>query len=552
MKTAAAALARGRALLAQGRTRQAIGFLQIARRDHPGHPGIALALADACHSDRRLDEAIEAYHTAIAFDETSAEAWYGLGCAQLAKKSFGASAQSLSRAAVLAPGSFGALYNLAKSRFELGAVDAAVATFERAAVLDPAHEQTAHASIAVIIPGSMAADNAAVLRARRRWALAEAAALPPPAPFIARPGGKIRLGYMSAFFGERNWMKPVFALLNRHDRETFEIHMFSDGKPPSPQAGYRDHDHDYVHDLRGVDNERAADIIRASGIDILIDLNGYGAPHRLGTIMRRPAPKILGWFNMFATTGMPAFDYIIGDAQVIPQSEEKFYTEQVHRLPGSYLAFEVLYPVPDVAPPPCAAGGGITFGCLGSHYKLDDAVVDSWARIRRAAAGARLFVKNAALEDASTRAEFLQRFAARGIPAGRITLQGRSEHFEFLEAYEQIDIALDTFPYNGGTTTTEALWQGVPVLAFDGDRWASRTSKSLLLAAGLAEWLMPDQAAYEARAIALANDPGTPPMLAHLRAGLRDRVQSSAACDTASLCAAVQRFYRSIATPAAP
>ena len=116
-----------------------------------------------------------------------------------------------------------------------------------------------------------------------------------------------------------------------------------------------------------------------------------------------------------------------------------------------------------------------------------------------------------------------------------------------LRSYDRIDIALDTFPYNGGTTTAEALWQGVPVLTFDGDRWASRTSRSILLAAGLTDWVMADVAQYVQRAVVLANDPETPRMLAALRAGMRDRLRSSAACDTAALCRAMERFYQQIA-----
>jgi predicted O-linked N-acetylglucosamine transferase (SPINDLY family) len=260
--------------------------------------------------------------------------------------------------------------------------------------------------------------------------------------------------------------------------------------------------------------------------------------------MQKPAPVIVGWFNMFATTGISAVDWLIGDAAVIPESEENFYTERIHRLAGTYLAFNVLYPVPDVSPPPClVAGGTITFGCLGSHYKLTDATLSAWASILHAAPHARLFIKNSTLEDPSVRTELLGRLGGRGIDPARVMLDGASQHLDFLSAYRHVDIALDTFPYNGGTTTTEAIWQGVPVLTFDGDRWASRTSKSLLLAAGLQDWVMADAAGYARRATDLANDPATPGMLASLRASLRDRVRASAAYDAAGLCEGLEAFY---------
>ncbi len=140
------------------------------------------------------------------------------------------------------------------------------------------------------------------------------------------------------------------------------------------ESGYRDHDADVVHDMRGADNERAAAHIAEWDIDVLVDLNGYSFPSRLPLLMRRPAKQLVAWFNMFATSGMRAFDWIVGDAAVIPSREEPHYCEKVHRLPGTYTAFEVLYPVPEVAPPPClAADGAIRFGYLGSHYKLTDA-----------------------------------------------------------------------------------------------------------------------------------------------------------------------------------
>jgi protein O-GlcNAc transferase len=256
---------------------------------------------------------------------------------------------------------------------------------------------------------------------------------------------------------------------------------------------------------------------------------------------------IIGWFNMYATTGIGAFDYIVGDDAVIPENEERFYSERVVRVPGSYLAFSVLYPVPDVAPPPCLATGNLTFGSFGSQYKLTDEVIGAWATILRRAPGSRLLLKNRALADASNQAALRRRFRCHNIPAERVLLDGPDEHWQFLAAYARIDIALDTFPYNGGTTTTEALWQGVPVLTFNGDRWVSRTSRSLLLAAGLGEWCAPDLSAYIERAIALAGATTTPAEIAVLRWSMRSRLCAAPVCDTAALCRALENLYRDAA-----
>ena len=180
-----------------------------------------------------------------------------------------------------------------------------------------------------------------------------------------------------------------------------------------------------------------------------------------------------------------------------------------------------------MAPPPCLTTGNLTFGSFGSQYKLTDEVIGAWATILRRAPGSRLLPKNRALADASNRAALRRRFRCHDIPAERVLLDGPDEHRQFLAAYARIDIALDTFPYNGGTTTTEALWQGVPVLTFNGDRWVSRTSRSLLLAAGLGEWCAPDLSAYIERAIALAGGTRTPAEIAVLRRSMRSRLSAA-------------------------
>jgi predicted O-linked N-acetylglucosamine transferase (SPINDLY family) len=531
-------------LLHASRFTEARSLLQDAHQRFPQHPSLALALADSFHAEGHLPEAVTAYRRAQTLNPNAADAWYGAGCAQLAQRAYGDAFLSFTRTAALVPNSAPVHYNLGKTAFELGHVDAAISHFRHAASLDPAFTDMSAASIACIIPGSPAATHADIQTARRQWANSQPSSR--TKPLFHKPPGqageKLRIGYVSAFFGACNWMKPVFAVINRHNRADFTIKMFCDGAAPSAQSGYADYAYDEIHDITGVPNDRAAQIIADVGIDILVDLNGYSAQQRLPMLMQRPAKTQIGWFNMFATTGLDAFDWLVGDNTVIRPDEEKFYNERIFRVPGSYLAFEVLYPVPDIAPPPSlSANGAITFGCLGSHYKMTDSTLDAWSAILRAAPTARLYVKNGALEDSSTRAEFLTRFTVRGIAEHRLTLSGRSEHFDFLDAYRHVDIALDTFPYNGGTTTTEALWQGVPVLSFYGDRWASRTSASLLNAAGLHDWLMPDAKTYVRQAITLAN---TPPDLAAMRSNLRTQLR---ACDPLALCQSLESFYKKCA-----
>jgi predicted O-linked N-acetylglucosamine transferase (SPINDLY family) len=347
-------------------------------------------------------------------------------------------------------------------------------------------------------------------------------------------------------------MKPVWGVINHHDRSRFEIHLFSGGEIPGLDSGYAGNPLDILHDVRGLSNDDLAARTSSLNIDVLIDLNGYSSQSRLGFLMRRPAPVIIGWFNIYATTGIDAYDYIVGDSVVIPPAEEQFYCERILRVPGSYLAFSVPYPVPDVMPPPRVSAGHITFGCLCSQYKITDPVVAAWATILRAAPDVKLLLKNAALGNATNQTALLERFARHEIAPDRLLLEGPAPHMEFLKAYNRVDIALDTSPYNGGTTTMEALWQGVPVLSFNGDRWAGRQSCSLLLAAGLDKWCTPDLDSYIECAVNLARSPNTPAELVSLRAMMRARLQSSSACNSAGMCHALETIYLDVSQQRVP
>lgn len=507
-------------------------------------PAEILRRADALHLNKRFAEAAALYRQALSLDDASADVWYGLGHCLLSVRSYGDAADALQRALALQPDTAGARCNLAEALFQFGRVDEAVQHYLQAA--NSGHAEATSVSLdalACIAPGSAVLDNAAVLALRRDWAERVSRDIRPLTPAPRDRSRKLRIGYMSAFFGDRNWMKPVFGVINQHDRDRFEIHMLSDGGDPTEGSGYVDHADDRIWQINALSNEQLAHHIVAAGLDVLVDLNGYSAQRRLPLFMHRPARCQIGWFNMFATTGMTVFDCLVGDAAVLPPDEEALYCERIHRVPGSYLAFAVRYPVPDLTPPPCLANGHVTFGCLGSAYKLTDTVIEAWSRIMADTPDTRLLLKNGTLDDASNRAALLRRFAHHGIATERLLLEGRDEHYEFLRAYGRIDVALDTFPYNGGTTTTEALWQGVPVLTFNGDRWAGRTSRSLLLAAGLPDWVMDDRAGYIEAAIRLARTPETWNDLAALRNTMRERLSQTQACDCAALCHALEALY---------
>jgi len=442
-------------------------------------------------------------------------------------------------------------YYLAQSRFQLGDVDAALRELRRVArSRDPAVRRAALGKIAVLIPGAPGASNARILRARRQWARLQAKVDCPRVPLQTGPcthRRRLRIGYVSAFLAHRNWMKPVWGVLDAHDRRAFEIHLFLDRGLPKRRHGYVPRKSDRIHFIDGLSNEEAAERIASAKIDILVDLNAYSYPRRLGLFLRRPAPIQVGWFALYSTSGIDAFDYAIADKAALRPGEERFCSERILYVSGSYLAFTVRYRVPGVVDPPCSRSGKVTFGCLAPQYKITGEVIAAFAAILRAVPDACLVLKSTCMANAGNRAAVRARFLSHGISGDRLRCEGPAEHYAFLRAYDRIDVALDTFPYSGGTTTAEALWQGVPVLTISGDRWASRTSGTILKAAGLADWVRPSRRSFIRRAAALAKSQDACARLSILRATLRDRLRTSRACDVQGLCRQLENYYRAMA-----
>jgi predicted O-linked N-acetylglucosamine transferase (SPINDLY family) len=584
----AAAVEKITEMLLHGKVREALKAARGAAQRFPANANVLTRFGDALYMSGDLREAEKKYRRAIERDSGIFQAHYGLGSILRASGAYSDAAQSFERALAVEPEDADARIALAGYRFSVGDVDAAIGEYERILEQRGVDFETlakARLEIAKIIPGSPTRGNAEILKARAEWAaVAEkslragqkkslkgakspgksASARPKPvsaklapkkakSPAQSRASKKLRIAYISAFFGSRNWMKPVFGVINEHDRDAFEIHLLRDDETPTAASGYRAHRDDEIHDITALNDDRAAQLIQKLDIDVLIDLNGYSYTRRLGLMLRKPAPVQLGWFNMYATTGMRSYDAIVGDAEVVENEEAAFYSEAILRVPGTYLAFNVQYETPDVVPPPClsAPGRALTFGCLAPQYKISPPVLAAWAEILKASPGTRLILRNTFLSDAGNRGEIHARFAKLGIEPERVALHPPVEHFEFLKTYAEIDVALDTFPYSGGTTTMEALWQGVPVLTFDGDRWASRTSKSLLRAARFEDWVMPSRETYIKRAIDLAHSERTPAMLAGRRDAVRWGLLSSAVCDTARLCGELEAIFKKMARRAA-
>ncbi len=224
-------------------------------------------------------------------------------------------------------------------------------------------------------------------------------------------------------------MKPVWALANRHDRDRFELFFYSDVQPERVPQGYRPAESDHWHWTGSLGAIEMAQLISEHDLDLLVDLNGFSRLPRLAVFASRPAPRQIGWFNMFATTGMDGFDYLIGDETVVLPGEQANYGERIVRIAGCYLTFEMTYPVPDVRRRLVNPRRRFTFGSLASLYKITPQVIELWAGILRRCPDSRLLLRNSGLRTTANQDWLRERFLRHGIAADRFQLGGPGRSF---------------------------------------------------------------------------------------------------------------------------
>ena len=497
----------GSVLQAQARFDEAMACYRRALEIAPGDRVARHNLATALKRQNRLGEAVAEYRRALALDANYAEALSGLGAALQAQ----------------------------------GHVALAVPLYERALALQPGfHEPLNHLMFALnALPNVTSAD---LLAAARRWtgawpavsAVATDHANPPD------PDRPLRVGYVSPDFRHHPVGYFLTAIFDRHDPAAVEIHCYSNSRIvdditrriAGAAKGWRD--------IQALDDAAAAELIRADGIDILVDLSGHTADHRLPLFQRRPAPVQATWLGFFCSTGLDAIDHIIGDPTIIPAADEPCYSERVWRLPGCHSCFDGGTIDLPVAPSPAGAADPITFGCLNRRDKMSAPALAAWAEVLRRVPDARLLLKTASFSDPETRADMAAAFERLGIAAERLIIEGASGRRAHLETYRRVDVALDPFPYTGATTSAETLWMGVPLVTLRGETFVGRVSASMLQAVGRPELIAETVEDYIERAVALATDR---PRLADLRRSLRAATRQGLG-DGAGFARALEAIYR--------
>ncbi|MBR8225008.1 tetratricopeptide repeat protein [Burkholderia ambifaria] len=488
-------------------------------------------LGNVMQAHNRPAAAAECFRLAIELRPGYVDAYNNLGNAQRLAGHAREAVDAFCQAIALQPDHGQAYNNLGNALLDLNEIPAALESYQHAVALRPELPEP-RSNLLFAYHYSDAFDPHAYLDEAARFdALVTQRAQPYSTwqvDLSARIGRPLRVGIVSGDLKAHPVGYFIEGMLAHVKRERVELHAYPTREIEDDVTARIKPRFASWTCVAGLDDAAAAARIHDDGIDVLIDASGHTIHNRLPLFAWKPAPLQVSWPGYFASTGMRAIDYVLGDRHVMPADEAAHFVERAWRLPDSYLCFTPPAVELDGGPLPMLANGYPTFGYFGKLAKLTDHVIDVWSRVLRDVPNARLFVKAPHLDDPREQDALAARFAAHGIDAARLLFEGRSPRDEYLAAYRRVDLMLSPFPYPGGTTTAEALWMGVPVLGRRGARFLSHICESLLHAARLPEWIADDDDAYVAKAVAFARNPAE---LAVLRTTLRAQVLASPLCD---------------------
>jgi predicted O-linked N-acetylglucosamine transferase (SPINDLY family) len=500
--------------------------------------GIILSLLD------RDQEALASYDQALTINPNFAHALSNRGEVLRKLHRQEEALASFDQALAINPYFVGALNNRGNALLKLRHPEAALASYEKALALKS--DPTVHTSLIFALNFDPAASAARQQAERTRWNELYAQQFVPlirPHKNDPNPHRRLRIGYVSSHFRSQASTYAFGGVLLRHNPASFEVFCYSDTLREDDLTGRLRAGSQKWRQTRGLSNDEFADLVRADGIDILVDCVGHMEGHRLLAFARKPAPiQVTAWGEPTGT-GLTTMDYLLADPVLVPASERDLLAEQVFDLPN-FLSYWTPEPLPEPAALPAIANGYVTFGSFNRLEKLQDPVLRCWAGILRLLPNARLVLKgDQSLAESSQGARIVSIFSDEGIVPERVTLIGPSDRANHFAAYQRVDIALDPFPHGGGMTTLDALWMGVPVVTWSGRTISSRLAAASLATLALTDFIASDSTSYVSLAVAKAANIDA---LAGLRAGLRGHVASSAIGDPTRYTQAVEAAYRTM------
>lgn len=515
----------GQAQLTRKKYLEAMNALMPALSRNPRHAKGQALLAETLFAMGNFESAADCYEKAVESNPDDVDLRTAFGVALTRVGKFKQAAEQYTLALQKHPDDPILYNNLGEVNRSRGQITESLFCFYKALELKPDVPET-HSNMILTMQYDPSVSAEQLLNEGRFWAQRHAAGITRlPAPERSRdPERKLRVGFVSADLGRHPVGRFLEPVLKHRDKSRTETFCYSVGLVDDEQTTQLRILAD--HWLAAVDlsNEALAAQIRADEIDILIDLAGHTAEHRLLMFAAKPAPVQASWAGFSGTTGLKEIDYVIADRWVVPREEEQNFSERIVRLPHCYVPFTAPEPDVPVAPLPAASNLFITFGCFNNLAKVTPQVVHLWADVLRAVPNSRLFLKTRALGDEAIREALTEKFAEHLITPERLRLEGSTPRSELLAAYGEVDIGLDPFPFNGGITTLESLWQGVPVVSLRGNRFVGHATESFLQNVKLGDWVAPTRAEYLSIAQAKAGDVAE---LAKLRSGLRAQMQTS-------------------------
>lgn len=489
----------------------------------------------------RRDEALRCYAAAIELDPGFAEAHNNLGLA-LHRQDRLAEADACYRRAIELDASYAEPHtNRGNLRKDVGEIDAAIACYRRAVELRP-ELSALHSNLLLALHYHAGLSPADLEREHRAWAERHVAPLEParrPHDNDPDPDRRLRVGYVSPDFREHPVARFMLPLLREHDRTQVEVFAYSDvASPDEATALLRGHV-DGWRDVSTLKDGQLADLVRSDAIDVLVDLAAHSGGNRLLVFARKPAPVQITYLAYCSTTGVDAIDYRLTDRFLDPPAEPGHYTETSLYLPDCYWCYSAP-PLPEAELPAAERlPGPPTFGCLNNFAKVTDFTLALWGHLLARMPEARLLVYARA---EAHRERVRRALRAAGVDDSRASFVARQPLRGYLETYRLIDVALDPFPYGGGTTSCDALWMGVPVVTLAGRTAVSRAGTTLLENLGLGRFVARSPEQYVETAAGLLRDPAG---LAALKRELRGRIESSPLMDAPRFARGVEAAFRS-------
>lgn len=537
----------GEAYRRSGRLNEAVASFRHALVLQPNFTDALHNLANTLAIQGRLDEALACGRRALALNPSFATTHNTLGSILREQGRSGEALACFQQALALNPRLTEAHNNLGLVLQELGQPAEAIACYRRALALHPDYSAT-HSNLILALQYRSDTKPAEVDAELRNWNHQHArplAAFVRPQRRDRSPDRQLRIGYVSCDFRQHSIAFFLLPLLEARDRGRLHVTCYSTNSVSDEVTARCQASVDAWRSLTGVSDEAAAQSISDDRIDLLVDLSGHTAGNRLLVFARRPAPIQMSYLGFPASTGLDTMDYRLTDAWADPAGAiEAFHSEQLVRLPDTAWCFVPLSGSPPIGELPAGRHGDVTFGCFNNLAKVTDEMLQLWARILQRVPRSRLALKNLALGSPIVVQRLTTIFAMSGIPADRLEfIPHQSLPLSHLQCHDRVDLALDTFPYHGTTTTCEALWMGVPVLTLAGNRHISRVGVSLLTNAGLPEFITRSPDDYVGTAVAAA---GNLPRLAALRRSLRERMQASPLMDAPRFARHLEAAYRTM------